>query len=273
MDRLERKILFAVVAAPAIVGLALFGPAGTLDYWQAWAYMGILFIPMFFVVAYFLNKDPVFLERRMKTKENDAGQDLIVKAGAVIFLVAFMVPGLDRRFGWSVVPAEISIAADALAFIGYALVFLVFRENSYAGRTVQVEKGQKVIATGPYSILRHPMYLGTLTMYLATPIALGSLVAVPFFLPLIPMIVLRILNEEKILERDLPNTARKRATACCRSSGEDGAGCREETAEACGPVPDCAPRAAGEPLYLTTAYSPTWTSSNSPHSASWRLPS
>ncbi|MEW6035791.1 MAG: isoprenylcysteine carboxylmethyltransferase family protein [Candidatus Micrarchaeota archaeon] len=204
---LKRKILLVSLAAPVVVGAMLFVPAATLDYWQAWAYMAVLFAPVAFVVLYFLKNDPAFLERRLRTREKEARQGLIIKAGALVFLAGFLIPGLDRRFGWSQVPAEISIAADIAVFLGYALVFLVFRENSYAGRTIQVEKGQRVISTGPYSVIRHPMYLGTLLMYLATPLALGSYVAVPMFLLLVPLIVLRILNEEEVLRRDLPGYA------------------------------------------------------------------
>lgn len=207
MDRLKRKLLLAGIAAPIIVGLALFGPAGTFDYWQAWAYMAVLFVPVFFVVLYFLKKDPVFLERRMRTKEKIARQSLIIIVTTIVFLVAFLIPGFDRRFGWSDVPAGFVAGADIAVFAGYLIVFLVFRENSYAGRTVVVEKGQKVIATGPYAIIRHPMYFGTLLMYLATPIALGSYIAFPFFLLIVPGIVLRTLNEEELLRRDLPGYA------------------------------------------------------------------
>ena len=206
MDKsaLTRKLLLVWIAAPIIVGIVLFGPAGTLDYWQAWAWMAVLFIPAFFVVIYFLKKDPQFLERRLRTKESEVRQKFIIKFATLIFIIGFLIPGFDYRFGWSEVPVEIVLVADIFVFLGYALIFLVFRENSYAGRTVQVEKGQKVITTGPYSIIRHPMYLGTLVLYIATPIALGSYVAVPLFLLLIPMIILRILNEEEVLRRDLP---------------------------------------------------------------------
>ncbi|MFH1685789.1 MAG: isoprenylcysteine carboxylmethyltransferase family protein [Candidatus Micrarchaeota archaeon] len=209
MDRtaLKWKILLVVIAAPIIIGAILFGPAGTLEYWEAWAYMAILFVPVSFVVLYFLKKDPAFLERRMRTKENEAMQGLIIKVATLIFIVAFIIPGLDHRFGWSDIQTEIIIMADAFVLLGYVLIFLVFRENSYAGRTVEVEKGQRVISTGPYSVVRHPMYVGTLVMYLATPIALGSYVAVPLFILLIPVIVLRILNEEEVLRHDLPGYA------------------------------------------------------------------
>jgi len=191
------------LAGTVVLGMMLFGPAGTFDYWQAWAYMAVLFVPMAFVVAYFLKTDPRFLERRMRTKEKEAAQGRIIFVSSLVFVAGFLVPGLDRRFGWSDVPPEISLAADVLVFSGYALIFLVFRENSYAGRTVQVDRGQKVVSTGPYSIIRHPMYLGTLLMFLATPLALGSYIAVPFFLPLVPILALRILNEEEVLSRDL----------------------------------------------------------------------
>ncbi len=201
---LKRKILLIWVAAIVIVGIVLFGPAGTLDYWQAWIYMAVLFVPSSFVVTYFLKKNPQFLERRLRTKETEVRQKLIIKVATLIFIIGFLIPGFDHRFGWSEVPIEIVLAADVFVFLGYVLIFLVFRENAYAGRTIQVEKGQKAITTGPYSIIRHPMYLGTLVMYIATPIALGSYVAVPLFLLLIPMVVLRILNEEEVLRRDLP---------------------------------------------------------------------
>jgi protein-S-isoprenylcysteine O-methyltransferase Ste14 len=203
-DALGTRALLLFLATPVLLGAAFFLPAGTLEYWEAWAYMGVLLVPAALVVAYFLKKDPEFLRRRMRTKEKEARQRSIIKASVFIFIIAFLIPGLDRRFGWSEVPAEIVVAADALVFLGYAFIFLTFRENSYAGRTVVVEKGQKVVTTGPYSIIRHPMYLGTLVMYTATPVALGSYVAVPLFLLLVPIIVLRTMNEEEVLRRDLP---------------------------------------------------------------------
>ena len=204
---LRERVLLIYFAGLLVVALVLFGPAGTFDYWQAWAYIGTVFVPMLFVLAYFLLKDQEFLKRRMRTKEKEAEQGWIIKITTLIFMVAFLLPGLDRRFGWSGVPAEFSLAADVVILLGYALVFLVFRENSYASRTVEVLEGQKVVASGPYSIIRHPMYLGTLLMYLATPIALGSYVAFPPFLLLVPAIVLRIISEEKVLRRDLAGYA------------------------------------------------------------------
>jgi protein-S-isoprenylcysteine O-methyltransferase Ste14 len=200
---IHKRALLRYVAALAVICIVLFVPAGTLDYWQAWAYIAVIFVPATCVILYFLKKDPKFMERRMQAKEKEAKQRLIIKVSAVIFAIGFLLPGLDRRFGWSDVPTNYVIAADALVFLGYMFVFWVFRVNSYASRTVQVEKGQKVISTGPYAVIRHPMYVGMLLLYVATPIALGSYVALPLFLLMIPVIVLRILNEEEVLRRGL----------------------------------------------------------------------
>lgn len=201
---LWKKAVLLYIAAVALVGAILFIPAGTLDFYQAWAYMAVVFIPAAFVVAYFLVKDPAFLERRFKTREKEARQQLVVKLSGILFLVGFAIPGLDRRFGWSHVPFELVVAADALVLLGYIICFFVFRENSYAGRTIEVVEGQKVVSSGPYSIIRHPMYFGVIMMYAATPISLGSYWALPPFLLVIPILVMRILNEEEVLARELP---------------------------------------------------------------------
>lgn len=201
---LKKQVILRFIMVPIFMGLMLFLPAGTLYYWQAWIYCGVLFIPMFFVVSYFLKKDPELLERRMRMKEKEEKQKTIVKFAAIIFLIGFIIPGLDYRYHWSKVPVYLVITANAIVFSGYIFVFRVLRENSYASHIIEVEKGQKVITTGPYALVRHPMYLGVLLMYLFTPLALGSYWAVPFFLPLIPLIILRILNEEEVLLRELP---------------------------------------------------------------------
>jgi len=199
-----KKIFLIFTAALAVIMAALFVPAGTFDYWQAWLYMVVIFVPASIILFYFLKKDPEFLERRMKYKEKEAKQKSVVRVALIIFIVGFLLPGLDHRYGWSNIPSEIVIAADALVFLGYLMCFLVFKENSYAGRTIEVVKGQKVISTGPYAIIRHPMYFGTIIMYIATPIALGSYWALPPFLFMLPVLVYRILNEEEVLRRDLP---------------------------------------------------------------------
>lgn len=203
MNNIQIKILLAFVLMPIVLGLMFFVPAGTINYWQGWAYILVLTAPMIFVLLYFLKKDPEFLERRMRMKEKETKQQLIIKISGGIFLIGFLIPGFDRYFGWSQIPDGISFIAMIVVFLGYAMVFLTFKENSYAGRTIEVEKGQYVISTGPYSIVRHPMYVGTSAMFLATPIALGSYVAFPIFLLWIPLIIMRILNEEEVLKHEL----------------------------------------------------------------------
>ncbi|MCZ7400778.1 MAG: isoprenylcysteine carboxylmethyltransferase family protein [Candidatus Methanoperedens sp.] len=201
---LKNQVILRFIMVPIFMGLMLFLPAGSLDYWQAWIYCSVLFIPVFFVVFYFLKYDPELLERRMRMREKEEKQKTIQILGIVIFFSGFIMCGLDYRYHWSNVPAYLVIAANAIVLSGYIFVFLVLRENSYASRIIEVEKGQKVITTGPYAIVRHPMYLGVLVMYLFTPLALGSYRAIIFFLPLIPLLVSRLLNEEEVLLKELP---------------------------------------------------------------------
>lgn len=202
--QMRNAIAVRFLGALAVVGLLLFLPAGTLDYWEAWVYCGILFIPMLAILRYILKHDPAILERRMRMREKEAPQRRIVAGGTILFFAAILIPGLDHRFGWSFLPLPVVLAADAIVFLGYLLFFLVLRENSYASRVVEVEQGQKVISTGPYAIVRHPMYLAITLMFLATPVALGSIWALIPFLFIPAVLVFRILNEEKVLLRDLP---------------------------------------------------------------------
>ncbi|MFA6907363.1 MAG: isoprenylcysteine carboxylmethyltransferase family protein [Candidatus Micrarchaeia archaeon] len=197
------KALALYAAALASVAALLFVPAGTLDYWQAWLYMAVMFIPAACVMAYFLASDPSFLEKRFRMKEKEREQKALQAPSAIIFLAGFLAPGICRRYGILDVPDGMAIAAEAAVLAGYALVFLVFKENSFAGRTIMVEKGQKVISTGPYALVRHPMYAGVLLMYIATPIALGSYLALIPFLFIIPLLACRIKNEEEVLARGL----------------------------------------------------------------------
>jgi len=203
LSELKKKVFFRFMMAPIFMGLMLFLPAGSFGYWQAWIYCGVIFIPVFFVVFYFLKKDPELLERRMRMREKEEKQKTIIKLAYIFFFIGFIIPGLDYRYHWSDVPVLLVIAANVIVLSGYIFVFFVLRENSYASRIIEVEKGQKVITTGPYAIVRHPMYLGVLLMYLFTPLALGSYWALMFFLPLLPLIVFRLLNEEEVLLREL----------------------------------------------------------------------
>lgn len=176
-----------------------FLPAGTLAYWQAWVYLAILFIPMFCVLVYLVKNQPELLARRMRTKEQEPQQKRIIGLSFIPFLLAFILPGLDKRYGWSQTPVPVIIVMDVIVLLGYGIVFLVFRENQYASRIVEVESNQKVISSGLYSIIRHPMYLGSLMLYIFSPLALGSYWALIPAIFIVPVIVARIKTRKPFL--------------------------------------------------------------------------
>jgi len=200
---LIRMVVVRFLLAFFVLSMMFFLPAGTWAYWEAWMYLSLLFIPMVFVIAYLLKKDPELLARRMRTREKEGAQKLIVKLSYIPFLLAFLIPGFDKRFGWSNVAPGISIAAGICVLLGYGMVFLVFRENRYASRVIEVEQGQTVISSGPYAMVRHPMYLGALLMYILSPLALGSHWAMIPAVLFVPIIVARIRNEERVLVKNL----------------------------------------------------------------------
>ena len=203
----QAELIKLVIVRFLVVLLALsamlFLPAGTWAYWEAWVYLAILFIPVFFVLIYLLKNEPELLVRRMRLREKEAQQKLIIKLSYIPFLLAYLLPGFDKRFGWSNVPVWVIVAADILVLLGYGLIVLVFRENRYASRIVEVEQGQNVISSGPYAMIRHPMYLGAILLYVLSPLALGSYWAMIPSILIIPVIVARIWNEESVLVRDL----------------------------------------------------------------------
>ena len=203
----QAELIKLVIVRFLVVLLALsamfFLPAGTWAYWEAWVYLAILFIPVFFVLIYLLKNEPELLVRRMRLREKEAQQKLIIKLSYIPFLLAYLLPGFDKRFGWSNVPVWVIVAADILVLLGYGLIVLVFRENRYASRIVEVEQGQAVISSGPYAVIRHPMYLGAILLYVLSPLALGSYWAMIPSILIIPVIVARIWNEESVLVRDL----------------------------------------------------------------------
>ena len=196
-------VLIRFTTGILFLGSLFFLTAGTFAYWEAWAYLAVLFIPMTFVLIYFFKNDPELLERRMRYKEKEQKQKLVQSIATFYFLTAYLLPGLDKRLGWSHPPDAAVITALILVLAGYTLFFFVLKENSYASRIVEVEEDQKVTTTGPYSYVRHPMYSGVSVMYIFSPLALGS------YWAMIPTILLpiffgiRIRNEEKILLKEL----------------------------------------------------------------------
>ena len=200
---LLRKVAIRLLVAIPVLCALFFLPAGTFAYWEAWVYLAIVLIPLLCVLVYLLKKDPELLERRMRAREREPEQRLIVTLSVPIFLLAFLLPGFDKRFGWSDVPVAVVLAADFLVLLGYGLFFLVLRENRYASRVIEVEQEQQVIRSGPYALVRHPMYLGVAVFYLFSPLALGSYWAMLPALLMIPILVARIRNEESVLVRNL----------------------------------------------------------------------
>lgn len=187
----------------ALVGALLFLPAGSLAFFNAWLFIGLLFVPMLILGIVLLVKSPDLLKKRLNAKEKQNAQKGVVAISALLFLAGFIVAGLDFRFGWSHMPAWAVAVASAILLISYALYCEVMRENAYLSRTIEVQNGQKVVDTGLYGIVRHPMYAVTIWLFLSIPVLLGSLYALLCFLPYIPVIVVRILNEEKLLSAEL----------------------------------------------------------------------
>jgi protein-S-isoprenylcysteine O-methyltransferase Ste14 len=199
--KINIAIKFSLI--PLFMGVLILLPAGTLRFWQVYAYFAVLIVPLCFVVIYFLKNDPEFLERRMRMREKEKQQKWVVLTSTVLFAAGFLVPGFDQRFGWSNVPIYVVIIADIMVLSAYLFIFYVFRVNSFASRIIEVAENQKVISSGPYRVVRHPMYTGVLVMYLFTPVALGSYWAIIPFLFLPVTFVFRILNEEKVLTQNL----------------------------------------------------------------------
>ena len=204
---MDRKLLIQTIIkfliGAVLLGVLLFVPAGTLAWMQGWLLMGILFIPMLCVGLIMMKKDPELLKKRLNAKEEQKEQKDVVRFSGLMFLAAFILAGLNYRFKWIVLPDWISWAAAVLFLLAYALYAEVMRENSYLSRTIEVQEGQKVVDTGLYGIVRHPMYMSTLLLFLAMPLVLGSVISFLIMLLYIPLIAKRIRNEEQVLEEGL----------------------------------------------------------------------
>lgn len=187
----------------AAVGLMIFWPAGTTDFFGGWLLMGILFVPMFFAGVFMMFKSPELLKKRLNMKERQQAQGLVIKLSGLMFLAGFLLAGFGVRFGWYQLPKGVQIGAAAVFVIAYLLYAEVLRENAYLSRTVEVQEGQKVVDTGLYAIVRHPMYCVTVLLFLSMPLILGSLYGFLVFLVYPGILVLRIRDEEALLEREL----------------------------------------------------------------------
>ena len=204
---MDTKLFFQALAkflsGAVIFGLLIFLPAGTLHYWQGWLMMGVLFVPMFIAGFVMMVKNPELLRKRLNAKEEEKKQKTVVVLSTAMFIAAFVVAGINWRFQWLVLPNWAVWLAAALFLFGYILYAEVLRENTYLSRTVEVQENQKVIDTGLYGIVRHPMYTATLILFLSMPLILASPISFLIMLLYIPLIAKRIRNEEAVLEQGL----------------------------------------------------------------------
>ena len=203
---LTRRALIGFVQLLMVMAAALFLSAWSLRYWQGWLFLAAFFVPVTMITLYFLEHDPALIERRIKAgpvAEQKTTQKIIQALASLCFIALLVVPGLDYRFGWSPVPAAVTVAGDVLVVVGLYVVFLVFRENSFTSAVIEVGKDQPVISTGPYRLVRHPMYAGALLMLLGMPLALGSALGLLFCVPIFAVIVWRLIDEESFLRTNL----------------------------------------------------------------------
>ena len=206
MSALNIRAMAGLLQLLIIMAAITFLPAWTLDYWQAWIFLTVFFVSVLAITIYLMKNDPKLLERRTNAGpgyEHQTSQNIIQSLAAIAFIAMFVVSALDHRFGWSPVPPYGSLIGDALVALGLYFVFLVFKENSFASGTIEVGAEQRVIATGPYALVRHPMYIGALIMLLGVPLALGSWWGLLTIIPMVLVLIARLLDEEKFLAKNL----------------------------------------------------------------------
>ena len=205
--KLLKPAIVRFLGGVALLGLLLFLPAGTLMWRQGWLLMGILFVPMFAAGLVMLRRSPELLQKRLNAREEQGEQRQVILLSALMFLAAFVVAGLNFRFRWIILPDAVSWVAAGVFLLGYLLYAEVLRENAWLSRTVEVHKDQRVVDTGLYGVVRHPMYMSTLLLFLSMPLVLGSPISFVILLAYIPIIARRMRNEEQVLERGLARYA------------------------------------------------------------------
>jgi protein-S-isoprenylcysteine O-methyltransferase Ste14 len=207
MKNLDIKAFGSLLALTLVMALLLFATAGTVSYWQAWAFLAVYVTASVAITLYLRRHDPALLERRMRggpTAEKSAAQRFIMLLASSGFIGLLVVPALDRRFGWSQMPEAISLAGDAAVALGWLAIFRVFKENTYTSATIEIADDQKVITTGPYGLVRHPMYSGAFIMLAGIPLALGSWWGCLVLIAILPAVIWRLLDEENFLALNLP---------------------------------------------------------------------
>ena len=206
MNQLVIRAFAGLLFLLIVMAIIIFVPAWTLDYWQAWIFLVVFFVPPLLITMYLMKHDPKLLERRTTAgpgAEQERIQNIIQALAGLAFIAIFIASALDHRFGWSTVPAYVTALGDVLVIFGFYLVFLVFKENTFASGTIEVVAEQRVISTGPYALVRHPMYIGALVMLVGVPLALGSWWGLLAIIPMTLVLILRLLDEEKFLAKNL----------------------------------------------------------------------
>jgi protein-S-isoprenylcysteine O-methyltransferase Ste14 len=214
MKKLNKQAFAGLANLIAVLALALFLPAWTFRYWQAWLFLATFTSSVMAITLYLMKKDPALLARRTQAgpvAEKEISQKIIQSVAAIGFIAIFIVSSIDHRFSWSRVPGYVSIAGDGVVALGLLVVFLVFKENTFTSAVVEVDAAQSVVSTGPYSVIRHPMYVGALFMLLGVPVALGSWWGVLAIVPIALALAWRLVDEETFLEKNLPGYQEYRA--------------------------------------------------------------
>jgi protein-S-isoprenylcysteine O-methyltransferase Ste14 len=215
MKNLNVRAWFSLAILAVVMGLLLFVPAGTIHYWQAWVYLSLFFAAAALTTGYLMQKDPALLERRMSggpTAETRAAQKYAMLGASLGFIALLVVPALDHRYGWSAMSISGVLAGDALVAVGFYLIFLVYKENTFTSAKIEVVENQTVISTGPYAIVRHPMYASATLYLVGTPLALGSYWGVVVLVAMWPFLLWRLVDEERLLREKLPGYAEYQRT-------------------------------------------------------------